>query len=77
MPGATIILKSTTIGITSNETGDFTLLLPAKDSLILLVSFIGYETQEIKVQGDREAEYTDEDRDECFGGCGRDWICQY
>ena len=36
MPGATIILKGTTIGITSNETGDFTLLLPAKDSLILL-----------------------------------------
>ena len=54
MPGATIILKGTTIGITSNETGDFTLLLPAKDSLILLVSFIGYETQEIKVQGDKK-----------------------
>ena len=54
MPGATIILKGTTIGITSNETGDFTLLLPAKDSLVLLVSFIGYETQAIKVQGDKK-----------------------
>lgn len=54
LPGATIILKGTTIGMTSNEQGDFTLVLPERDTLTLLISFIGYETREVTVKGDEK-----------------------
>jgi hypothetical protein len=49
--GASILLKGTTIGVIADENGDFTFtlpLVPYKDS-ILIVSFAGYEAQEIEL----------------------------
>lgn len=50
MPGATVVLKGTTIGVTTDEEGEFTLMLPAQDTLVLVISFVGYETWEGKVK---------------------------
>lgn len=47
--GATISLKGTMTGALSDANGKFTLNVPA-DNKILVVSFIGYETQEIDVK---------------------------
>lgn len=48
VPGASIIVKGTTIGTTSNIDGRFTLQVPATATL-LEVSFVGMETQEVLV----------------------------
>lgn len=46
--GATIAVKGTTIGTTSDLNGLYNLTVPSENS-ILVVSYIGYVTQEIKV----------------------------
>jgi TonB-linked SusC/RagA family outer membrane protein len=48
LPGASIVVKGTTLGINSGNDGSFTLSVPA-GSDILVVSFIGMETQEVQV----------------------------
>src|SRR5688572_13952175 len=47
LPGVNIIIKGTTIGVTTNATGEFTIAAPP--DAVLLFSFIGYTSQEIKV----------------------------
>jgi TonB-linked outer membrane protein, SusC/RagA family len=47
--GATILIKGLTVGTTSDLEGDFALDVAPKSTLI--VSFIGYETQEVPVNG--------------------------
>jgi TonB-linked SusC/RagA family outer membrane protein len=44
--GATVVVKGTTIGVPTNIDGKFTLDIPV-DNQIILISFIGMETQEI------------------------------
>ena len=46
--GASVIVKGTTQGITTDSDGNFTLDLPNGDAT-LVVSFIGYRTQEVPV----------------------------
>jgi CarboxypepD_reg-like domain len=49
--GASIILKGSKIGVVTDEKGDFTFTLPlvnVKDTT-LIVSFVGFETREIKL----------------------------
>ena len=46
--GASVIVKGTTQGITTDSDGNFTLDLPNGD-VTLVVSFIGYRTQEVPV----------------------------
>lgn len=48
LPGASIIVKGTTIGTTSDSQGNFTLSVP-DDAQILVISFIGYATKEISI----------------------------
>jgi TonB-linked SusC/RagA family outer membrane protein len=48
LPGVSVLLKGTTTGAITNEAGDFELSVPNADA-ILVFSFIGYITQEIKV----------------------------
>lgn len=48
LPGATIMVKGTTTGTTSDSEGKFTLQVPATAKTIL-VSFIGMEPQEVSV----------------------------
>ena len=52
--GASIILKGTTLGTTTNSNGDFSLALPdAKASGVLVISYVGYEASEILLEGKR------------------------
>src|SRR5437588_2575044 len=47
VPGATVKVKGTTTAVTTDVNGAFKLSVP--DNATLVVSFIGYETQEIKL----------------------------
>lgn len=48
IPGATIVVKGTTVGTATDVNGNFSLNVPAGGST-LIVSFIGYKTQEIQI----------------------------
>src|SRR5659263_382241 len=48
IPGAAIVVKGTTIGITSDSDGNFSLSLPS-DAKVLVFSFVGMKTQEIAI----------------------------
>ena len=48
VPGATIIVKGTTVGVTSNNDGSFSMSVP-EDSKTLSISFVGMKTQEISI----------------------------
>jgi len=47
MPGVNVIKKGTTVGTTTDGSGSYS--LEAADEDILVISFIGYQTQELKV----------------------------
>jgi len=47
--GATIVLKGTTIGVTSNDSGAFTFPKKLKENDILVVSYLGYKSTEITI----------------------------
>ena len=49
LPGVTILLKGTTIGVVTDVDGKFKIELPKQDSLILLFSFVGMEVRELDV----------------------------
>jgi TonB-linked SusC/RagA family outer membrane protein len=51
LPGASIRLKGTAKGTSSDAEGRFTLNLPDNATALLEVSFVGYETQEVAVNG--------------------------
>lgn len=48
MPGVTVLIKGTSIGVSTGIDGNFTLELP-EGIEVLQISFIGMETQEIKI----------------------------
>ncbi len=48
LPGATIIVKGTKVGTTTDFDGNFELVLPA-DATTLLVSYLGYKSTEIEI----------------------------
>lgn len=50
LPGATITIKGTTEGTTTDIDGRFSLKAPNK--CVLIVSYVGYKTQEISIDGD-------------------------
>lgn len=50
--GATIALKGTAIGVVSNENGEFTFPQKLKEKDVLVVSYLGYETDEITIVRD-------------------------
>ena len=49
MPGATIRLKNTTIGVVTNQNGKYSIQIPSSGESILVFSFVGMDAQEIKV----------------------------
>ena len=55
LPGATIKIKGTRMGTATDFEGRFQLAL-AGDAQVLEVSFIGYRTVEVNVQGKKEIE---------------------
>jgi TonB-dependent starch-binding outer membrane protein SusC len=48
LPGVNVLVKGTSIGTTSDASGKFTITVPDENS-VLVISFIGYATQEITV----------------------------
>ena len=50
LPSANIILKGTSIGTSTNFDGEFKFPKVLKEGDVLLVSYIGYETQTIKIK---------------------------
>lgn len=50
LPGVSVVVKGTTIGIITDSDGNFRLLIPS-DAKILVFSFIGMKTQEIAIAG--------------------------
>lgn len=51
LPGASVVIKGTTLGTVSDNLGEFSLTLPESEKVMLVVSFIGMETQEIEFSG--------------------------
>jgi TonB-linked SusC/RagA family outer membrane protein len=47
MPGVTVVLKGTSIGTATNADGLFTLDAPAGMPVVLMVSYVGYASQEV------------------------------
>ncbi len=50
LPGASVLLKGTSTGTSTNAEGQFVLTVPDRQG-ILIISFIGYETIEVPVSG--------------------------
>lgn len=50
LPGASILLKNTKIGVTADFDGKFTFPKALKEGDVLLVSYIGYKTQTIVIK---------------------------
>ena len=53
IPGATVVIKGTTVGTITIADGSYQLNVPSS-SAVIAVSFVGYTTQEIPVNGKRE-----------------------
>ncbi len=51
--GATVMIKGTTTGTGTDASGHFKLSAPANNNLVLVVSMIGFKTQEIAVESQR------------------------
>lgn len=51
LPGASVVIKGTSLGTVSDHMGEFTLTLPGNEKIILVISFVGMETQEIEFSG--------------------------
>ena len=51
LPGVSVVVKGTTLGVSTDLEGNFVLDLPLKNSGVLVVSFIGLETQEVSISG--------------------------
>lgn len=48
LPGATVQIKGTTIGVVTDASGNYSFNIPSDPNTILVVSFVGMKTQEIK-----------------------------
>lgn len=55
LPGASVIIKGTTTGLTTDMDGKFT--LPVKNGDVLFVSFIGYNSQELEYTGQTDLQF--------------------
>ncbi|MGV3585970.1 MAG: SusC/RagA family TonB-linked outer membrane protein [Adhaeribacter sp.] len=50
LPGVSVLVKGTTVGVTTNSDGTFALSVPDRNS-VLIFSFIGFASQEVPVDG--------------------------
>ena len=54
VPGATVILKGTSTGVITNMAGEFTITIPYTESPVLIFSFLGMKTREVRYVGQKE-----------------------
>ena len=50
LPGVSVMAKGTSVGVTSNSSGNYSITVP-KESSILIFSFLGMRTQEVELSG--------------------------
>jgi TonB-linked SusC/RagA family outer membrane protein len=48
LPGVTVIVRGSTTGTTTDANGEFNLIVPS-DTCVLVFSFIGYKTEEVRI----------------------------
>jgi TonB-linked SusC/RagA family outer membrane protein len=53
IPGVTVVVKGTTIGVITNNDGSYSITPSDVQKGILSFSFVGYETKEIKINGEK------------------------
>ena len=53
LPGVTIVGKGTTVGVATGINGEFSFTTVKQDSVVLLFSFVGMKTKEVKWQGEK------------------------
>ena len=51
LPGVTILIKGTTVGVSTNGDGQYAISVAKQDSLVFVFSFIGLKTKEVKWNG--------------------------
>lgn len=54
LPGVTVVVKGTSVGTATDTNGNFTLNLPEMKDVVLIFSFIGMKSQEVKYTGQKE-----------------------
>ena len=53
LPGVTVVVKGTTNGISTDPDGGFTLQVPDKQDITLVISYLSYKAQELVVKPDQ------------------------
>ncbi len=51
LPGVTILLKETTLGVVTDTDGKYTITIPGTEAPVLVFSFVGMKKQEVNVNG--------------------------
>lgn len=51
MPGVTVVIKGTKIGVATDAQGNFSIRAPQQDGFTVVFSFVGMETQEVRYRG--------------------------
>ena len=54
VPGATVILKGTSTGVITNMAGEFVITVPHVEFPVLVFSFLGMKTREVKYVGQKQ-----------------------
>lgn len=54
LPGVTVLIKGTSIGVVTDTAGTYQITLPDQKEVILVFSFVGMENVEIKVTPERQ-----------------------
>ena len=49
LPGVTVLIKGTNLGVVTDTAGRFMLTIPREKEIVLVLSFVGMEKQEVKV----------------------------
>lgn len=54
VPGASVILKGTSTGVITNMAGEFAIMIPNMKAPVLIFSFLGMKTREVRYVGQKE-----------------------
>ncbi len=56
LPGVSVTLKGTSVGVATDVKGAFALQVPSKDRIVLVFSFVGMQTKEVLYKGEKSLE---------------------
>lgn len=61
LPGVTVLLKGTTIGVITDVQGAFKFEVPVQENMVLVFSFVGMKRKEVTYKGEKELQIKMED----------------